>query len=396
MKTKVSIITVTLNRVSLEDACASIDRQSYPYWHHYVIGDGVLPSDYAHSKRTSFGFSRALGAEEPGLNKPDGTPNPLQRWALKHLDISDFVCFLDDDNIYKQDFLEEMVSLLEKNRSHGIALCGVEDRRYHQNIDGFPEIGHCDNSGFMARGEAVKSIPFPFASMEKEVIQDVEYICTLSKVFGWVRTDKCLVVFGNSPDLPPKRNGVKLVTSWEGPFLAMQMIRKGDKFNGIKQLEKWVKEDPLDGWSLWQLAEAFLVTQQKDRALSCWQQWIKLTSNINNPFNDYIYYCQAVAKFAIGDDKWQESLNYALIMVESRIKDSITIAEPYFSRGLYSLWNNEFSKSVSDFQYSLKLSQRSGELDDVIHGIKLLGLLQPEKNEIITTILNFVEKNRYL
>ncbi|UKI26760.1 MAG: glycosyltransferase family 2 protein [Bacilli bacterium] len=38
---------------------------------------------------------------------PNGTPNPLLRWAIKNIDLGDYLCFLDDDNIYKDDYLEK-------------------------------------------------------------------------------------------------------------------------------------------------------------------------------------------------------------------------------------------------------------------------------------------------
>ena len=162
---KVSIVTVTLNRPSLKQACESVDRQTYKDYHHYVVGDGILPTEYENPQRSSLGFSVALGAKEPGANMPNGTPNPLLRWAIKNLDLGDYLCFLDDDNIYKDNYLEEMVKVLDENPDVGLVLCGAEDLRYEQNIDGYPELGRCDNSAFMVRRDIAKSIEFPHASM---------------------------------------------------------------------------------------------------------------------------------------------------------------------------------------------------------------------------------------
>lgn len=90
---KVSIVTVTLNRESLKNACESVDRQSFKDYHHYVLGDGVLPTEYENEKRSTLGFSTPLGAKEPGANMPNGTPNPLLRWAIKNIDLGDYLCF---------------------------------------------------------------------------------------------------------------------------------------------------------------------------------------------------------------------------------------------------------------------------------------------------------------
>ena len=117
---KVSIVTVTLNRESLKNACESVDRQSFKDYHHYVLGDGVLPTEYENKKRSTLGFSTPLGAKEPGANMPNGTPNPLLRWAIKNIDLGDYLCFLDDDNIYKDDYLEKMVKILDENLNVGL------------------------------------------------------------------------------------------------------------------------------------------------------------------------------------------------------------------------------------------------------------------------------------
>ena len=172
-KPLVTILTITLNRPSLKEACESVDKQTYKNYYHIVLGDGVLPTDYSSDKRMCLGFSKIMGATEPGANTPNGTPNPMQRWALKNIDLGDYVCFLDDDNTYEKDYLEKMVCALEHSKA-SVALCGANDYRYNQDIDGYPEDYRCDNSAFMARRHVVKDIEFPKASLDKNVVQDCE------------------------------------------------------------------------------------------------------------------------------------------------------------------------------------------------------------------------------
>lgn len=184
-----------MNRVSLRDCCESIDKQSYGGWHHYVIGDGILPADYHHAKRTTIGFTRPVGAYEPALDKPNGTPNPILRWGITHLDMNEFLCFLDDDNTYEPGFLENMMTAMETTQA-GIALCALNDCRNEDVHDGYPELGRCDNSAFLVRSHIAKEFGFPNASPTYDNIQDFEFIKLCADKYGWTRVGKKLVNFG--------------------------------------------------------------------------------------------------------------------------------------------------------------------------------------------------------
>lgn len=201
----ISIITATLNRASLRDACESIDHQSFSYWHHYVIGDGVLPVDYYHRNRTTIGFTRPLGAYEPSSDKPGGTPNPILRWSLNHLALGEYVCFLDDDNTYKPKFLQTMVSCLSKS-DVGIVLCALEDCRNDDIHDGYPELGRCDNSGFLVKSKIAKEIGFPKVIGGQDNIEDYRFIKACADKYGWVRVAEKLVYFGINPRVDPNLN----------------------------------------------------------------------------------------------------------------------------------------------------------------------------------------------
>ncbi len=195
MKNRISIITASLNRSSLLSCCESVNRQTFRDWHHFVLGDGLLPHDYRHENRTTIGFSRPLGAYEPALDKPNGTPNPILRWGIQHLDLGEYLCFLDDDNTYEPDFLLEMLNAIEDSKT-GIVLCALNDLRNEDIHDGFPELGRCDNSAFLVRSEIAKSIGFPWASETYDNIQDFEFIKKCADDYGWSRVERKLVNFG--------------------------------------------------------------------------------------------------------------------------------------------------------------------------------------------------------
>ena len=273
---KVSIVTVTLNRPSLKQACESVDRQTYKNYHHYVLGDGILPTEYENPQRSSLGFSVALGAKEPGANMPNGTPNPLLRWAIKNLDLGDYLCFLDDDNIYKDNYLEEMVKVLDENPDVGLVLCGAEDLRYEQNIDGYPELGRCDNSAFMVRREIAKSIEFPHASMDKNVVQDCEYISLCCKNHKWKNINKKLLVFGYGLNNPPSRGKIMYLESWKMPQEAFKLAIQKKYEEAEKIFTKSISDCNTDAWSIRKLAELYMITNRKNEAMKYYKMWEKL------------------------------------------------------------------------------------------------------------------------
>lgn len=332
----VTIITATLNRPSLRQACASVEAQTHPDWHHYVLGDGVLPHDFHHPRRTTLGFTRALGAEEPGMNMPEGTPNPILRWALQHLDLDDFVCFLDDDNTHHPAFLERMLAALQANPTTGIALCALQDHRYQRRIPGFPD-GRCDNSGFLARRDTVKRISFPRASPTREVLQDCEFIAQCAHAAGWVRVPDVLVDFGIADNYPPGRGKVKWLESWAEPLRLVRHIRQGDAAGAITPLAAAVAHDPLDAWTLWHLGEALLVSGARSQALQRWAEWLELFCR-HGIEHDWISYCAELAHAAHGHaDQTARHVNQALELLQTRISNEPDNIDNHLNEGLYLL-----------------------------------------------------------
>lgn len=328
---KVSIVTVTLNRSSLKQACKSVDRQTYKDYHHYVLGDGVLPTEYENPKRSSLGFSTALGAKEPGANMPNGTPNPLLRWAIKNLDLGDYLCFLDDDNIYKDNYLEEMVKVLDENPDVSLVLCGAEDLRYEQNIDGYPELGRCDNSAFMVRREIAKSIEFPHASMDKNVVQDCEYIGLCCKNNKWVSLNKKLLVFGYGLNNPPSRGKIMYLESWKIPQEAFKLAIQKNYEEAEKMFIDSINDCNTDAWSIRKLAELYMITNRKSEAMNYYKMWEKLyLTEKNHHFAvDYSYsiYLKLIGK------------EYEALMKKSIIeREKWKVAEPDALEHLYYLY----------------------------------------------------------
>lgn len=337
---KVSIVTVTLNRESLKNACESVDRQTYKDYHHYVLGDGVLPTEYPNEKRSTLGFSTALGAKEPGANMPNGTPNPLLRWAIKNLDIGDYLCFLDDDNVYKDNYLEEMVKVLDENPNIGIVLCGAEDLRYEQNIDGYPELGRCDNSAFMVRREIAKSIEFPHASMDKNVVQDCEYIKLCCEKCEWMNLNKKLLVFGVGLNIPPRRGKIMYLESWKLPQEAFKLASSKNYKEAEEMFLKAIDDCDIDAWTIRKLAELYLIQNQKEKALKYFQMWEKLyKSEEEHHFAvDYAYsiYLKLINK------EYKDLLNQSIIEREKwKEKEPDALEHCYYLYLSYAFLGNQ-------------------------------------------------------
>lgn len=277
----VTIITVTLNRSSLKEACESVDRQTYTKWHHIILGDGLLPTEYKSPQRSTLGFSSPLGATEPGANMRNGTPNPLLRWALKHIHLGEYFCFLDDDNQYCPNFLEKMVAKIEERTDVGIVLCGAEDLRYGQEIDGYPEMARCDNSAFIARSDLASQIEFPYASLNKNVIQDYEYIKLCADKYGWTRVPEKLLRFGTGMNPPPERGGVLFLESWKLAQQAQKLSYEG-KYKAAEALFlDALNQYHRDAWSWKRLAELYMLRGEHKKANKAFDEWFSLYKEVD-------------------------------------------------------------------------------------------------------------------
>ena len=346
---KVTIITITLNRESLKKACESIDRQTFTDYYHIILGDGVLPTDYSNEKRMCLGFSKVIGITEPGANMPNGTPNPMQRWALQHLDFGEYVCFLDDDNMYRENYLEEMTKALDENPDKGIALCGACDLRYGQDIDGYPEDFRCDNSAFMARKEVVKAITFPMASLDKNVTQDCEYIKLCACKYGFVNVPLKLLDFGVFDNVPPNRGKVLLLESWKKPQEAYHYALNEEYETAEDILKTCYNDNVNDGWSLFKLIEIYTILQKEKELRGCVEKFLKLLEVIDQN-SGYFYYtlsfCQHMLK-----REYKRSIYDAINSTKEQMDDNSN----YFFLSLYYLFDGCIDKAVENYKKAIDL-----------------------------------------
>ena len=126
---KVLCIIPTYNRAELIiDAIYSIINQTYPYWHLLIVHDGPVDSEYLPSFAADHKNITFIKAE-----KRTASPATLRNIAIEHALKSiyfDYVCFLDDDDIFSSFYMEEMSSYLNKHSMIDCVYCG---RSYYNN-----------------------------------------------------------------------------------------------------------------------------------------------------------------------------------------------------------------------------------------------------------------------
>ena len=363
----ISIVTVTLNRPSLADACKSVDNQTFQDWHHYVIGDGVAPTDYTHPQRTTIGFTRPIGATEPSSSTPDGTPYPIQRWAIRHLALGEYFCFLDDDNIYRPEFLQKMHDALASNPDVGIALCAIENLRDDQPLDGYPERGRCDNGSFVVRSHIAKEIGFPRGRSDEDNIQDYKFIRTCAEKHGWIRVPEKLLIYGANPNLPAQRGRTKIVYSWSLPLRGEKLMRSGHYEEAIAAFRKAIEIDSQDAWTLWQLGTALLHSGRPSEAMQAWNQWFELLDREQQLPNDWIRYCYSLVGMLRGDSAAaRQRLETAIQEATNRRTEAPYDTENALNLAQYLLVNGQVEAARDCYEYALQQHPSREDIEDAI------------------------------
>lgn len=117
----VTILTPTLDRsMEVVARCiGSVDRQTLPSWQHWICSDGqrepAIELLCRADSRRSYMY----------LPKPAGHYGAGVRAALVPDVTTEYIAFLDDDNMLLPKFLERMVAALEQRPDAGFAICQI-------------------------------------------------------------------------------------------------------------------------------------------------------------------------------------------------------------------------------------------------------------------------------
>lgn len=112
MKPKVSVIIPAYNAERyLAETVRSVLDQTYGDYEVIVVDDG--------SNDGTLGVARSLEPRIKTLTKSNGGPASARNLAIKNSQ-GDYIAFLDSDDLWMKDKLEEQVALLEKNPTLGL------------------------------------------------------------------------------------------------------------------------------------------------------------------------------------------------------------------------------------------------------------------------------------
>lgn len=107
----VAVVTSTIGRAELERAALSVRAQTYPC-RHYVFIDG--PQFRERAEAVLRQFPEVLVTPLPVNTGADGWVNSSINAMAPFLVKEDIVCYLDDDNWYREDHAETLVSLFKR------------------------------------------------------------------------------------------------------------------------------------------------------------------------------------------------------------------------------------------------------------------------------------------
>jgi len=123
-----SIIIPTFNRAYIiETAIKSVINQSYTNWELIIIDDGSTDNTKEivarfEEKRINYIYTKNNGrsnARNLGIERAKG----------------DYICFLDDDDFYYNDFLQEFYNeIIAKNNAIGIYMCNQDEETRSREI----------------------------------------------------------------------------------------------------------------------------------------------------------------------------------------------------------------------------------------------------------------------
>jgi glycosyltransferase involved in cell wall biosynthesis len=125
MSASITIVTPTFNRSSdiLSRCIDCVEGQTYTNWHQIIIADDKdlsghvceeIQAKYASPKRTFM----CTGSNTKNWGN---TPKQYGINAAK----SDFIVFVDDDNVIFPNYLMQFIKYFEENPSHGMAICKI-------------------------------------------------------------------------------------------------------------------------------------------------------------------------------------------------------------------------------------------------------------------------------
>jgi glycosyltransferase involved in cell wall biosynthesis len=167
MKMKVAVVTPTIASDLLEQCVSSVDNQTYKDLTHYIFIDGCQYEPKAREILVGSSKTRMVELEE---NVGKGWYGHRVYAACSFLVNADIICYLDEDNWYEPNHVEELVKAIETGAQWAYSLRKIYDK--HGNYicdDNCESLGkwpiyfnndayHIDTSSFAVRRDVAVNI----------------------------------------------------------------------------------------------------------------------------------------------------------------------------------------------------------------------------------------------
>jgi glycosyltransferase involved in cell wall biosynthesis len=195
---RITILTPTLKRPLpvLERCFASVNWQTLPSWEHVVCSDGCLEPGVAQLVERG----RDPRRRYTNLTAQWGHFGAGVRGALLPQVRTEYVAFLDDDNILFPRYCERMVQALDGNSGAGFAICqivhwGPLPPRFGGLMPVIltgipPETNNIDTLQVVARTAAIQASGWVLAGY----LSDGKTYERLGRMHPWVAVDEVLAI----------------------------------------------------------------------------------------------------------------------------------------------------------------------------------------------------------
>lgn len=135
----VSIVTSTYNRAEMiRHAIASVRTQDYQAWEMLVVGD-CTPDDTAGTV-SSYGDPRLHFYNLPVKSPPGSHGSIAKNHAIFNMAKGQYIAYLDDDDIYRPNYLSTMMGYAERHPEAALLYCRCmyRDKTTGKKVSGNP------------------------------------------------------------------------------------------------------------------------------------------------------------------------------------------------------------------------------------------------------------------
>jgi glycosyltransferase involved in cell wall biosynthesis len=194
---RITILTPTLKRplAILQRCFASVDRQTFTLWEHLVCSDGDPEPEVAELVQRG-GDARRRHCY---LTRPAGHFGAGVRAALLPEVKTEYVAFLDDDNVLFPRYCERMLQALDEHPQAGFVICPIVHNGPLADSFGLPPVivsgvppvpCNIDTLQVVCRTAAIRDSGWVLAGYQSDGITYER----LSLKYRWITVDEVLAI----------------------------------------------------------------------------------------------------------------------------------------------------------------------------------------------------------